>query len=430
MDTWVKQAFDAIVIGSGPGGAAVARELSRHEKKVIILERGRADPIEGSLRQAARLALIPGQSLLFTEQLLALVRGLTVGGSSILAYATAFDPPYEMFDRYGIDLRGEVAQVKMELPLAVLSDDLVGPAAKWISRSALELGLPWEKLPKTVHQEKCRIECDKCTFGCPYGAKWTAREYIEEARWQGATLLTGARVTGLEIENNRVQSVRFKRDGHQKRVSAPLVILAAGGIGTPLILHASGIDNAGRNFFFDPLLIIYGFVDDLDGGAEFPMAAGFQDKSEGYILTDLMWPKAVYGIFTAEVMRFDRLPAQSRRLPIMVKAKDDLGGTIQPHGGVRKRLSEADRRRLSRGASVAREILQHAGARHIFSTYYVATHPGGTARINEVVDADLKTNLDNLFICDCSVIPEAWGLPPTLTILALGKRLGTHLASL
>ena len=43
------------------------------------------------------------------------------------------------------------------------------------------------------------------------------------------------------------------------------------------------------------------------------------------------------------------------------------------------------------------------------------------------VDADLKTRFDNLYVCDCSVIPEEWGLPPTMTLLGLGKRLAGHL---
>ena len=47
---------------------------------------------------------------------------------------------------------------------------------------------------------------------------------------------------------------------------------------------------------------------------------------------------------------------------------------------------------------------------------------GGTVKIGDVVDTNLKTARDNLYVCDCSVIPEAWGLPPTLTILGLGKR--------
>ena len=147
-------------------------------------------------------------------------------------------------------------------------------------------------------------------MGCPYGAKWTAREFLDEACENGSRLISNAKVTRLEIKGKRVKSVIVHWRGSRIRISAPLIILAAGGIGTPLILCASGMENAGNNFFFDPLLIVYGFVDDLDSG-EFPMVAGFQDKSEGYVLTDLMWPKAVYWPFTSEVLRFGRLASQT-----------------------------------------------------------------------------------------------------------------------
>jgi choline dehydrogenase-like flavoprotein len=54
-------------------------------------------------------------------------------------------------------------------------------------------------------------------------------------------------------------------------------------------------------------------------------------------------------------------------------------------------------------------------------------HPGGTARIGQVVDENLKTEIENLYVCDTSVIPEPWGLPPVLTCIGLGKRLAKHL---
>ena len=71
------------------------------------------------------MGLIPGKSLLFTQQFIALMRGITYGGSSILAYAGAFDPPFEMFDKYGINLRLEVEEIKRELPVAPLSDSFL-----------------------------------------------------------------------------------------------------------------------------------------------------------------------------------------------------------------------------------------------------------------------------------------------------------------
>jgi len=427
METWQQQSFDAIIIGSGPGGATVANELSKRGKRSLILEWGKASPIKGTISQSAGMALIPGQSLLFTSQFHTLVRGITLGGSSIIAYASAFEPPHDMFEAYGIDLRREAEEAKRDLPIAPLSDDLIGPAAKRIMRSAQALGFSWDKLPKIVYQDNCRLDCDKCTMGCPYGAKWTARMFVEQATARGSLLLTGARVERIETSKSTANPVVFSMGGNLYQVYAPIIVLAAGGIGTPLVLRSSGIHNAGFKFFFDPLIIVNGSVEDLDVGREFPMAAGFQDKEEGYILTDLVWPGWIYRIFTAQVFRLDRLASHRRTLPIMVKIKDELGGQITDRGVVKKQLGEVDRMRLDRGCEKAEEILRNAGAHHIYRTWYTATHPGGTAKIGDVVDSNLKTKLDNLYVCDCSVIPQAWGLPPTLTLISLGKRLAKHL---
>ncbi|RLM52634.1 hypothetical protein DVK02_16315, partial [Halobellus sp. Atlit-31R] len=69
-----------------------------------------------------------------------------------------------------------------------------------------------------------------------------------------------------------------------------------------------------------------------------------------------------------------------------------------------------------------------AGAHYIFATHHFAAHPGGSVRIGDGVDSELRA-APGLFVCDASVIPQPWGLPPTLTLLALGKRLGAHLGS-
>jgi len=66
-------------------------------------------------------------------------------------------------------------------------------------------------------------------------------------------------------------------------------------------------------------------------------------------------------------------------------------------------------------------------AKGIFKTGYLASHPGGTVKLGQLVDSNLKTEYDNLYVCDCSIIPEPWGLPPTSTIIGLGKRLAKYL---
>ena len=82
MERMMPREFDTIVVGSGPGGGTVAREMSRRGHRVLILERGPNRPISGTARQMVRELMIPGKSLLITPRLLAMVRGLTAGGSS------------------------------------------------------------------------------------------------------------------------------------------------------------------------------------------------------------------------------------------------------------------------------------------------------------------------------------------------------------
>jgi choline dehydrogenase-like flavoprotein len=428
MDKRGSEEFDAIVVGSGPGGGSVAGELSKRGWNLLVLEKGSAEPIRGTTRQTISMTLTPGKGLHITQEMLGVIQGVAVGGSTIPYYACAFDPPYEMFDSYDIDLRPEVAEIKRELPTAPLSDDLVGPAATRIMESAQDLGYDWKKIPKLVYQEKCRPNCDKCSMGCPYGAKWTSRMVVEEICQNGSSLVADADVKRVLTENRSAVGVEYVLQGKRHQAFAKTIIISAGGIGTPQILRRSGITNVGADFFFDPLVIVMGVIADLDGGKESPMAAGLRFGDEGYLMTDLASPRWLYWLWAAEVFRFDQLGAHKRIAPIMVKARDELGGHITGRGAIRKRLGDVETRRLMRGYEKAKEILTHAGAETIFKSRYMAAHPGGTAKINDVVDSNLQTEIDDLFVCDCSVIPEAWGLPPTITLLALGKRLGKHLA--
>jgi choline dehydrogenase-like flavoprotein len=66
----------------------------------------------------------------------------------------------------------------------------------------------------------------------------------------------------------------------------------------------------------------------------------------------------------------------------------------------------------------------------LVTTRTQGAHPGGTAAIGKVVDTDLQTRVQNLFVCDASVLPAAPGLPPILTIAALAKRLAKILTGI
>ena len=418
--------YDAIVVGSGPGGASVARELTRRRLRVLVLEQGSAAPLSGTLSQMASIAAVPGKGAFIHRDLSLLVSGIAAGGTSTINFATAAPPPLAMFAAHGIDLAPALESLRAELPMGPLPDELIGPMSRRIQVGAVAQQLPWRKLDKMIRPQICRTGCWRCVYGCPFGAKWTARDFLDEAQLLGATLIDQAKVEQVVVENGRAIGVRYRRDGAVRLVLAENVILAAGGIGTPRLLHRSGLHPASSPFFSDPVIAVMGQVEDIDGGAEVPMASGLYLPQEGIALADMTLPKPMYQAFAAQVGRVDLLMSHAKTLTLMVKIRDDIGGAIGPRW-VDKTLTPADRRKLAAGVDMARGILRAAGARKIFKSWHFAAHPGGSVRIGEGVDSALQTNTANLYVCDASVIPQPWGLPPTLTLLCLGKRLGEYL---
>jgi choline dehydrogenase-like flavoprotein len=420
--------YDAIIVGSGPGGATVARQLALHGRRVLILEQGSAAPLAGTLGHMAKMAAVPGKGVFLQRDASLLVQGVTAGGSSAVNFATAADPPLGMFAQYGIDLAPALRALRAELPIGPLPDALVGPMATRIMQSARAIGLDWNKLDKMIRPQICRSGCWRCAYGCPFGAKWSARDFLDEAGKHGAVLLDRAKVQRVVIEGGRATGVEFVRDGQVQRVDAAVVVLAGGGVGSPRLLHSSGLRARKSSFFNDPVIAVMGTVDDIDGGAEVPMAAGARWDLEGVTLADMTLPRPMYQGFTAQAGRLDRLFAHSRTLSIMVKIRDEIGGAVGPHWAS-KPLQASDRKKFDTGVGLARDVLAAAGATHVFQSHHFAAHPGGSVRIGDGVDANLQAGAANLFVCDASVIPLAWGLPPTLTLLCLGMRLGDHLTT-
>lgn len=154
-----------------------------------------------------------------------------------------------------------------------------------------------------------------------------------------------------------------------------------------------------------------------------------QRVADGFILSPYL-NQSRRARFIETGLRGFALPGE-RTLGIMTKISDEGGGRVFTDGSVSKTVTAQDRRRLDRGVALSREILIGAGVRpeSIVVSRTQGAHPGGGAGIGRVVDAALRTRIDGLYVCDASVLPEAPGLPPILTLLALGRWLGNRLAT-
>jgi choline dehydrogenase-like flavoprotein len=122
---------------------------------------------------------------------------------------------------------------------------------------------------------------------------------------------------------------------------------------------------------------------------------------------------------------------RDKLLGMMTKIVDERAGRVYADGRVSKPVTASDRAKLQQGSDLCREILVKAGVdpKSIVVSRVQGAHPGGTAAIGEAVDRNLETKIAGLFVCDSSVLPTAPGLPPMLTIGALGKYLAKKLAA-
>jgi choline dehydrogenase-like flavoprotein len=128
---------DVIVVGSGPGGSTVTRELTKAGMKVILFERGidqRSRFYYGTYLGA--LIYTDRASLLFTQEGLNIIRPIMLGGATGMYTGSASRPPGWLKEKYGIDIDSEVEETINELNLAPLPPELRGKASTRIANAA------------------------------------------------------------------------------------------------------------------------------------------------------------------------------------------------------------------------------------------------------------------------------------------------------
>ncbi|HET9438855.1 MAG TPA: FAD-dependent oxidoreductase [Longimicrobiales bacterium] len=426
--------YEYVIVGSGPGGATVARELARAGKRVLVLERGRdwrGHPLYGTY--AGALAYADRHALLFTKEGVNIVRPLMVGGATNMFAGCSADPLPWWRSKYGIELDAYAAHTRAELAIQPLTTSQLGIASTHVAESARELGMDWQPQDKFMRPARsAHFDCGAhCLLGCRCGAKWTAAEFVDEAMAAGAELRTQCRVDEVLHDGVYVRGVRVRERGRVRDIFADHVIVAAGGIGTPMLLRASGLPIS-EGMAMDLTLMVYGHARKVPGqGYEPPMTWSCADDQLGVLYSTLIDPWLMYPIIMAAKGPLYPLTWGRWRntLGVMIKLKDEISGSFDASGRISKGATQRDRLRLATAEGIAHQILLRAGCNphRLITTPLRGTHPSATVRIGDVIDTDLRTRVRGLYVCDASVFPEALARPTVLTIIALGKRLAESL---
>jgi choline dehydrogenase-like flavoprotein len=312
---------DVVVVGSGPCGAVVAKELAEAGKSVVLLEEGPPfTPEDFTLDGALSMARTLREAGLRATRghVMPTMQAIALGGGSLVNSAICVRPPAFVFDEWAA--RFELAQtsrgdldphfdaVEAFLGVAPTPDAVQGRRNLLFREGCEKLGISSEPIARNVRG--CRGS-GECFTGCRARAKQSMDlSYVPAAIRAGARVYTSVRAEQVLHAGRRASGVRARvvapftgRPGPALEVAARAVVLSAGCMATPLLLLASGdlanrSGQVGRNLQFHPGVAVMGvFPERVD--PQFGATQGMQSLHflrDGFKLETLWAPPAVLAV--------------------------------------------------------------------------------------------------------------------------------------
>ena len=260
---------DVVVVGSGAGGGVVAARIAEARRSVIVVEAGRHLPesqMPVSEGEAWREMFLDRGATSTDDLAITILAGATLGGGTTVNWTTSIPPPDWLRDEWesvhglegmtGPETDADIAQLTEEL--GIVPPAIVPPKDQVIVNGAKALGWDADVCPRNAGP--C-TDCGGCTFGCLRGSKRSGlRTHLAAAAASGAQLLTEARVTRIRHHDGAVEGVvgRLGPGGRPFVVRASQVVVAAGGLRTPVILERSGLEHPelGQNLRLHPVVAV------------------------------------------------------------------------------------------------------------------------------------------------------------------------------
>ena len=469
---------DAIVIGSGAGGAFAARALARAGLETVIVEEGERWTVERirashPLDRFAGIYRDGGTTMALGNPPIALPLGRAVGGTTVINSGTCYRPPAAVaaawHERHGLALAepealaARLADAEQTIGVAPASMEVLGRNGELALEGAA--ALDWESAPLRRNATGCRGAC-QCAIGCPNNAKGGVHlNALPQACEAGARIVAGLRVVRVLTEGGRAVGVDARRsDGSEVRISAPLVVVAAGAISTPPLLRRSGLGGhpgIGRNLSIHPATgITASFEEKVIPWRGVMQSVGIEElhESDGILLEATSNPPGMGAIsasgYGTHLMRRIAGAANTATLGTMIA--DEPSGRVFGSRApiVTYRLAKADERRLAKAVDAMARVMLAAGAREVElgggapkvqseseiepalqrldvrRLRLAGFHPSGSAAAGSdtgrhPVDPEGRLRgVSGVWVADGSILPSCPGVNPQVSIMAVAAGVG------
>jgi choline dehydrogenase-like flavoprotein len=479
---------DVVVVGTGAGGAVVARELAEAGHAVVLIEEGeyytRSDFSNRTLSSQGKLYRDMGSTITLGNTGIPLPIGMNVGGSTTINSGTCYRVPDRVLakwrDDFGLTeitpdaMAPYFERVEQVIGVGEARREHLGGAARVIARGCERLGYKHKPLRRNAP------DCDGkgvCCFGCPTDAKRSTNvSYVPLALRAGAQLFTGARVERILAESGRATGVEARaRGGHRARltVRAKRTVVACGTLYTPVLLERSGLAGSsgelGKNLSIHPAAAVLGWFDET--------IAGYNAIPQGYSIEQFHDEGILFeGGTTPLDLAAATLPFVGRSFVELAESYDHVamfgfmiedtsrGRVFSSKAGrpiITYILNDADVARIKRGTEILARVYLAAGARKVYPMVHgfdvlqseadltrfrrarlsardfdlTAYHPLGTARMGldparSVVGPDHRVHdVRDLYVTDGAAVPSSLAVNPQVTIMAMATRAAEKIAA-
>ncbi|BBO68885.1 oxidoreductase [Desulfosarcina alkanivorans] len=455
---------DYIIVGAGISGPFIAHELCRAGADCLMIEAGRhysrRTYPRNDLDGTAQLYWSGGLEL-GTDARLVFLRPKVVGGGSVVNQALVDRFDAEAFDSWrrdsGVDFFNEDAMApwydaaEAEIAIQTIPGEYRNRNADVFEQGFQRLGYqlaPLRRAQKDCHYEQGNC-CIECLNGCRIGSKQSTPETVlKKALERGLELRAETEAVKIDASTKDVWVTCRTADGGTATYRGRNLVLASGAIGNARLLLNSGFGKGlpavGRNFFCHPQYMNFGVYDQpvrshLGAFQAFKSDdAGF--RKNGFKLENVYAGPAAIALLLSGFGRQHQRAMErlSHFACIEVCTRDTHPGRIKVNRRgkviIVKEQNREDLERYRRGLAVIDEIFQTTGAKEmIHGKMGIGLHlmggcGMGTDPARSVVNPGFRLHgHKHIYCADSSMFPNAPGINPSLTIMALSKKAAAQL---